>query len=76
MFAHRVERDKHQARPALGCVIAADWPCGIEQGSKTMRDVIQLVSTSGTGYAEVTTMNERTMTRKLEVEKYGADEGR
>jgi large subunit ribosomal protein L33 len=35
-----------------------------------MRDVIQLVSTAGTGYAYVTTKNKRTMTGKLEIKKY------
>jgi large subunit ribosomal protein L33 len=35
-----------------------------------MRDVIQLVSTAGTGYAYVTTKNKRTMTGKLEMKKY------
>ncbi len=35
-----------------------------------MRDIIQLVSTAGTGYAYVTTKNKRTMTGKLEIKKY------
>lgn len=34
------------------------------------RDVIQLVSTAGTGYAYVTTKNKRTMQAKLEIKKY------
>jgi large subunit ribosomal protein L33 len=35
-----------------------------------MRDVIQLVSTAGTGFAYVTTKNKRTMQCKLEIKKY------
>jgi large subunit ribosomal protein L33 len=35
-----------------------------------MRDVIQLVSTVGTGYAYVTTKNKRTTAGKLEIKKY------
>ncbi|NOU29258.1 MAG: 50S ribosomal protein L33 [Polyangiaceae bacterium] len=35
-----------------------------------MRDLIQLVSTAGTGYAYVTTKNKRTMAGKLEVKKF------
>jgi large subunit ribosomal protein L33 len=35
-----------------------------------MRDIIQLVSTAGTGYAYVTTKNKRTMAGKLEIKKY------
>lgn len=35
-----------------------------------MRDLIQLVSTAGTGYAYVTTKNKRTMAGKLEVMKF------
>jgi len=35
-----------------------------------MRDVIQLVSTAGTGYSYTTTKNKRTMTGKLEMKKY------
>lgn len=35
-----------------------------------MRDVIQLVSTAGTGFAYVTTKNKRTMQAKLEIKKY------
>ena len=35
-----------------------------------MRDVIQLVSTAGTGYAYVTTKNKKTTTGKLEFSKY------
>ncbi len=35
-----------------------------------MRDLIQLVSTAGTGYAYVTTKNKRTMSGKLEVMKF------
>lgn len=35
-----------------------------------MRDIIQLVSTAGTGYAYVTSKNKRTMPAKLELKKY------
>ena len=35
-----------------------------------MRDVIQLVSTAGTGFAYVTTKNKRTTQGKLEIKKY------
>jgi large subunit ribosomal protein L33 len=35
-----------------------------------MRDVIQLVSTAGTGYAYVTTKNKRTTQGKLEMKKF------
>ncbi|MET0389375.1 MAG: 50S ribosomal protein L33 [Polyangiales bacterium] len=35
-----------------------------------MRDVIQLVSTAGTGYAYVTTKNKRTSQNKLELKKF------
>jgi large subunit ribosomal protein L33 len=35
-----------------------------------MRDVIQLVSTAGTGYAYVTTKNKKTMSGKLEIKKF------
>lgn len=35
-----------------------------------MRDVIQLVSTAGTGYAYVTSKNKRRTPGKLELEKY------
>jgi large subunit ribosomal protein L33 len=35
-----------------------------------MQDVIQLVSTAGTGYAYVTTKNKRTQPGKLEMRKY------
>jgi large subunit ribosomal protein L33 len=35
-----------------------------------MREVIQLVSTAGTGLAYVTPKNERTMPGKLEIKKY------
>jgi len=35
-----------------------------------MRDVIQLVSTAGTGYAYVTTKNKRTKPEKLEIKKF------
>jgi large subunit ribosomal protein L33 len=35
-----------------------------------MRDLIQLVSTAGTGYAYVTTKNKRTMAGKLEMKKF------
>jgi large subunit ribosomal protein L33 len=35
-----------------------------------MRDIVQLVSTAGTGYAYVTTKNKRTMPGKLELRKY------
>jgi large subunit ribosomal protein L33 len=35
-----------------------------------MRDLIQLVSTAGTGYSYVTTKNKRTMTEKLTLKKY------
>jgi large subunit ribosomal protein L33 len=35
-----------------------------------MRDMIQLVSTAGTGYAYVTTKNKKTATGKLELKKY------
>jgi large subunit ribosomal protein L33 len=35
-----------------------------------MRDLIQLVSTAGTGYSYVTSKNKRTMTNKLELKKY------
>jgi large subunit ribosomal protein L33 len=38
--------------------------------ARGMRDVIQLVSTAGTGYAYVTTKNKRTMSGKLEIKKY------
>jgi len=34
-----------------------------------MRDVIQLVSTAGTGYAYVTTKNKRISAKKLEITK-------
>jgi len=35
-----------------------------------MRDIIQLVSTAGTGYAYVTTKNKRTSPEKLEIKKF------
>ncbi|MBL9025821.1 MAG: 50S ribosomal protein L33 [Myxococcales bacterium] len=35
-----------------------------------MREVIQLVSTAGTGYAYHTTKNKRTMQGKLEIKKF------
>jgi len=35
-----------------------------------MREVIQLVSTAGTGYAYVTTKNKRTASGKLEIKKF------
>ncbi len=35
-----------------------------------MREVIQLVSTAGTGYAYVTTKNKKTMSGKLEIKKF------
>jgi len=35
-----------------------------------MRDVIQLVSTAGTGYAYVTTKNKRNTQGKLEIKKF------
>lgn len=35
-----------------------------------MREIIQLVSTAGTGYAYVTTKNKRTTTGKLEMKKF------
>lgn len=35
-----------------------------------MRDLIQLVSTAGTGYAYVTSKNKRTSQGKLELKKY------
>lgn len=35
-----------------------------------MRDVIQLVSTAGTGYTYVTTKNKRTTPEKLEFRKF------
>jgi len=35
-----------------------------------MREVIQLVSSAGTGYAYVTTRNKRTARGKLEIKKY------
>lgn len=35
-----------------------------------MRDVIQLVSTAGTGHAYFTTKNKRTTQGKLEMKKY------
>jgi large subunit ribosomal protein L33 len=35
-----------------------------------MRDVIQLVSTAGTGYAYTTTKNKRTAQGKLEIVKF------
>ncbi|MEY4576417.1 MAG: hypothetical protein RL701_1120 [Pseudomonadota bacterium] len=35
-----------------------------------MREVIQLVSTAGTGYAYVTTKNKRTSQAKLEIKKF------
>lgn len=35
-----------------------------------MRELIQLVSTAGTGFAYVTKKNKRTMPEKLEVKKY------
>ena len=35
-----------------------------------MRDVIQLVSTAGTGYSYVTTKNKRTSPEKLEIKKF------
>ncbi len=35
-----------------------------------MRDVIQLISTAGTGYAYHTTKNKRTMQGKLEIKKF------
>lgn len=35
-----------------------------------MRDIVQLVSTAGTGYAYVTTKNKRTTPDKLELEKF------
>ena len=35
-----------------------------------MRDLIQLVSTAGTGYAYVTTKNKRTTQGKLEMMKF------
>lgn len=41
-----------------------------------MRDVIQLVSTAGTGFSYVTTKNKRTATGKLEIAKYDPVAGR
>jgi large subunit ribosomal protein L33 len=35
-----------------------------------MRDVVQLVSTAGTGFAYVTTKNKRTMQGKFDIKKY------
>ena len=35
-----------------------------------MRELVQLVSTAGTGYFYVTTKNKRTMTEKLKLKKY------
>jgi large subunit ribosomal protein L33 len=35
-----------------------------------MRDIVQLVSTAGTGYAYVTTKNKRTTPDKLELKKF------
>lgn len=35
-----------------------------------MRDLIQLVSTAGTGYAYVTSKNKRTHPEKMEIKKY------
>ena len=35
-----------------------------------MRDIIQLVSTAGTGYVYATTKNKRTLTGKLEIKKF------
>lgn len=35
-----------------------------------MRDLIQLVSTAGTGYSYVTSKNKRTMAGKLEMVKF------
>lgn len=35
-----------------------------------MRDVIQLVSTAGTGFSYVTTKNKKTMPAKLEIKKF------
>ena len=35
-----------------------------------MREIIQLVSTAGTGYAYATTKNKRTMVGKVEIKKY------
>jgi len=35
-----------------------------------MRDIIQLVSTAGTGYAYVTTKNKRTTAEKIEMKKF------
>jgi large subunit ribosomal protein L33 len=36
----------------------------------SMRDIIQLVSTAGTGFAYHTTKNKRTMQGKFEIKKY------
>ena len=35
-----------------------------------MRELVQLVSTAGTGYFYVTTKNKRTTTEKLKLKKY------
>lgn len=35
-----------------------------------MREIVQLVSTAGTGYFYVATKNKRTTTEKLELKKY------
>jgi large subunit ribosomal protein L33 len=35
-----------------------------------MRDIVQLVSTAGTGYVYMTTRNKRTHARRLERKKY------
>jgi large subunit ribosomal protein L33 len=40
------------------------------KGVSNMRDVIQLVSTAGTGYAYVTTKNKRISSEKIELKKY------
>jgi large subunit ribosomal protein L33 len=41
-----------------------------------MREVIQLVSTAGTGFSYITTKNKRTSTGKLELNKYDPRAGR
>ena len=40
------------------------------KGWRSMREVIQLVSSAGTGYAYVTTRNKRTARAKLELRKF------
>jgi large subunit ribosomal protein L33 len=40
------------------------------QGGYTVRDIIKLVSSAGTGYCYYTTKNKRTMTEKMQLKKY------